>query len=787
MSIESRSRQYGKVFDHWQINEFLGSGSGGKTAVFSLVRSDSGWGASALKVINLIEERGDINALSDYRKSEYEHAREECSKNAEQEVRLMDDLRGNTNIVDYLDHAFVDWSDDSGFGRDLLIRMELLKDLRSEVRSGKIFTEREVLKIGRDICVALIRCHRKNILHRDVKPENIFRNKDGDYKLGDFGVSRVLDACPSAVASTGIGTYEYWPAEQMTGCYDKRVDIYSLGLVLYELCNQNRLPFAASTYVADNEVSKRLAGTPLPKPIDASLALSEVILKACAFDPDNRYRSTEEFLQALNLVASSLQKKEKGKTTGKSGPDVKKKTKYDTQKATPFAGGVAPVADPPQIPAPGEKIPYPGKPKRYKGIIMTLVLFFVAGAGAVTIWVSDAAADKKIIAGIIDEANTLCDAKNYDEAIVRLENAMDEYPHSDALKEKLDEVVDIQSDYAISAASTEPEKNSENAVIEHEQEEIEDSAISTQPSKVSPNVMISTYDFLGASEDYNTDRMRELEEVMSQKPFWGQNEIRRNEIKKVVFLNSKENKEDDYWDVSATGNNSVIAWEKDGVLYVASDGVITLGRCVAGLFSSFTNVTTIEFNDNIDTSQVTDMQDMFLGCWNLQTIDLSCFDTSNVTCMSSMFGSTAIAQLDVSMFDTTNVTSLAGMFVNCENLEYLDLSNFNTSKVVSMSSMFANCYALSYIDLSDFNTENVNDMNGMFYRCRSLKELDLSGFDTAKVKDMSWMFAACQMPQLDISGFDVDNLENVTGMFRNSSIDILNCNSDVIQRAYTNR
>lgn len=305
MSIESRSRQYGKVFDHWQIREFLGSGSGGKTAVFRLVRSDSDRGASALKVVNLIEERGSLEKLSARRREEYEAVREECSASAEQEVWMMDDLRGNTNIVDYLDHTFVDWEDETGFGRDLLIRMELLRDLRSELRRGRLFTESEVLKVGRDICVALILCHRKNILHRDVKPENIFLNKDGAYKLGDFGVSRVLDACPGAVASTGIGTYEYWPAEQMTGRYDTRVDTYSLGLVLYELSNKNRLPFAASAYTNSREVSQRLSGTPLPPPCDASPALAEVILKACAYDPEDRFASAGEMLKALQRVSAA--------------------------------------------------------------------------------------------------------------------------------------------------------------------------------------------------------------------------------------------------------------------------------------------------------------------------------------------------------------------------------------------------------------------------------------------------------------------------------------------------
>lgn len=302
MSIESRSRQFGKVFDHWQIKEFLGSGSGGKTAVFRLSRVDSSRGASALKVVNLIEERGSLETLSDFRRQEYIAAREECSRSAEQEVWLMDELRGNTNIVDYLDHTFVDWSEENAFGRDLLIRMELLTDLRRELKNGRMFTEEEILKIGRDICAALVRCHSKNILHRDVKPENIFRNKDGDYKLGDFGVSRVLDACPGAVASTGIGTYEYWPAEQMTGSYDKRVDIYSLGLVLYELSNHNRLPFAATSYATGKEVSLRLAGTALPQPMDASPMLAEIILKACAFKPEERYQSAEDFLKTLDWL-----------------------------------------------------------------------------------------------------------------------------------------------------------------------------------------------------------------------------------------------------------------------------------------------------------------------------------------------------------------------------------------------------------------------------------------------------------------------------------------------------
>lgn len=315
MAIESRSNQYGTVFDGWQITKKLGRGSNGKTAVYQLTRKDDDWEETcALKVITLIEEKGVYEELSPSRQEEYKQALKQRISDAKQEVRLMEKLRGNTNIVDYLDHRPRTWKKTNSFGCDMMIRMELLHDLRSEIAEGRIFTEAEIIKIGKDICNALILCHGKDILHRDIKPENIFFNDDGNYKLGDFGVSRILDACPDATASTGIGTYEYWPAEQMTGRYDKRVDIYSLGLVLYELSNRNRLPFAASTYLTGSEVPMRLAGKPLPAPSEASPALAQVILKACAFNPDERYQSAEEFLKALNRGVRPVQNVAKSKT-----------------------------------------------------------------------------------------------------------------------------------------------------------------------------------------------------------------------------------------------------------------------------------------------------------------------------------------------------------------------------------------------------------------------------------------------------------------------------------------
>lgn len=91
--------------------------------------------------------------------------------------------------------------------------------------------------------------------------------------------------------------------------------------------------------------------------------------------------------------------------------------------------------------------------------------------------------------------------------------------------------------------------------------------------------------------------------------------------------------------------------------------------------------------------------------------------------------------------NTSEVTIMSGMFIGCKKLSQLNLSNFNTKKVVSMKEMFYGCSSLTSLNLSNFNTEKVQDMNGMFDSCSSLTSLNLSNFNIKKVQDMSGMFA----------------------------------------------
>ena len=162
-------------------------------------------------------------------------------------------------------------------------------------------------------------------------------------------------------------------------------------------------------------------------------------------------------------------------------------------------------------------------------------------------------------------------------------------------------------------------------------------------------------------------------------------------------------------------------------------------------FQNYVNLTSIEGIEYLNTSQVTDMHNMFYNCYHLQTTDFSGFDTRKVKDMSYMFHNCdSLKSLDISNFNTSEVTDMSGMFEGCIGLTSLDLSHLNTSKVSIMVSMFQSCIKLLSVNLSGWDTRNVKSMTRMFKRCHSLKTLDLSGFDTReKTCSMGDMFNTC--------------------------------------------
>ncbi len=299
----------------WHVIRRLGGGAFGD--VFEIYKDNFGIREkSALKMIQISDEAETYSLLSPAggAGARAQNGQGEIPEAFRNEIQIMEALRGAPNIVII---------DDFHLKRDasssmLFVRMELLNSFQkmmTERRRDQLpFTIPEVLKIGRDICNALMYCETKGIIHRDIKPANLFIDGFGDYKVGDFGVSKRMDTVHVALTMTGIGTISYMAPEVYKGrSYNNTVDIYALGLILYQLLNDCRIPFlpADGSYTTkdiDSANYKRLHGEPLPSltgtrigngTVDASL--DAIIRKACALRPEDRYQSAKALYNDLTV------------------------------------------------------------------------------------------------------------------------------------------------------------------------------------------------------------------------------------------------------------------------------------------------------------------------------------------------------------------------------------------------------------------------------------------------------------------------------------------------------
>ena len=293
------------VLDGWKIIRLLGEGSYGK--VFEIERSEFGQTyRAALKVITVPQSSAEVRSvisegMSVSQAEAYFHG---IVEELMHEFSIMFKLKGTANVVSCEDLRVLEHPD--GIGWDILIRMELLHPLLPYVYEHPM-ARRDIIRLGIDICKALELCQRYNIIHRDIKPENIFISDNRDYKLGDFGIARTIERTTSGLSKKG--TYSYMAPEVYAGReYGFSVDTYSLGLVLYRMLNKNRGPFLpqppeAITFSSrEQALARRMSGEPLPRPFYGEGRLSEIVLKACAFDPKDRYSSPQQLRQELEAI-----------------------------------------------------------------------------------------------------------------------------------------------------------------------------------------------------------------------------------------------------------------------------------------------------------------------------------------------------------------------------------------------------------------------------------------------------------------------------------------------------
>ena len=324
-------------------------------------------------------------------------------------------------------------------------------------------------------------------------------------------------------------------------------------------------------------------------------------------------------------------------------------------------------------------------------------------------------------------------------------------------------------------------------------------------------VQISEYAYMknGSYATYNEETGDEINSISA---FW--QEAYKQYIRTINFgsdlsnLPSSCTEENLCWDISesTTQKKKVYAYLIDSGLkdsnnseqslynlYIVSDAPIFAPIDCLKIFSDFSNLKTINFNNNFNTSKATNMQDMFSYNPLLDNIDVSTFNTKNVIDMGGMFAFCGLISLDLSNFNTENLANIfveeyrrnRSIFSRCPSLTTIDLSSFNTTNVTNMRYMFYVCSSLTSLDLNSFNTTNVTNMSEIFSTCSSLTTLDLSGFNTSNVTNMNYMFSDCSsLTSLDLSSFNTSKVTNMSNMFSYcsslTSLDLSNFNTSSV-------
>lgn len=292
-TVEERLKSYEPLWENWTYTgNFLGEGA--MSSVFEIQSTAMGFREiAALKIVTVKKNH---------------HGEVDIPENALNEIRILRALSACPNIVNYHDSTQRKIFDENNelSEIDILIKMEKLKSLSE----GEHFAEEQVIKLAKDICTALDYASEHKIIHRDIKPQNIFVDEEGTYKLGDFGIAKIISDF-SGSYTMNIGTLAYTAPEiriNTTGKYDISSDIYSLGLVLYVFLNNGYLPFANTSATLNEAITKRISGDAFPSPANGSKNLKKIVMRACNADLSKRYRTPKEMLEDLELLSTGGKK-----------------------------------------------------------------------------------------------------------------------------------------------------------------------------------------------------------------------------------------------------------------------------------------------------------------------------------------------------------------------------------------------------------------------------------------------------------------------------------------------
>ena len=295
--------------EQWKEMELIGEGSYGK--VYKAKKEEFGIEVySAIKQIEIPHTKFEVDSLKTEGMTQNEITTyyEKSVKKWVEEIKFMSSFKDCENVVNIEDYEIIKKKNEIGW--IINIRMELLQNLNLYTVENNI-TDKEILKMAIDITKALEDCEEKKVVHRDVKPDNVFVNSKGIYKLGDFGIAKKVEKTVSNMSKKGTENYmapELYKNEKG----NKTVDIYSLGIMLYRYFNYNRLPFLPdypeeiTIESREEAIYKRVSGEKLKPPQNATRDIANVILKACNYYPKDRYQTAGKFRKELEILYTEI-------------------------------------------------------------------------------------------------------------------------------------------------------------------------------------------------------------------------------------------------------------------------------------------------------------------------------------------------------------------------------------------------------------------------------------------------------------------------------------------------
>lgn len=253
-----------------------------------------------LKHVSIPENQKQVDALilagaaSDHEAAQAYY--EQVVNDYRQELEHLRDLSASANLRSYGDYEIK--AKEDGVGFDIYLLAEYRKSLEQYLAQTCV-SRADAINMAIDLCTALCDLRSAGLIHRDIKPANVFLNEQGHFMLGDLGVAKIDGLKYCSMPEHMISSFSAPELFELMASVNETIDVYAVGLILYRVYNGGHAPFEDEHTSAKTADKMRITGKELPAPMFADYEIAEIIRKACAFKPEDRFQTPEEMKQAF--------------------------------------------------------------------------------------------------------------------------------------------------------------------------------------------------------------------------------------------------------------------------------------------------------------------------------------------------------------------------------------------------------------------------------------------------------------------------------------------------------